>query len=306
MKELEIVLKNCPYTEQNIIIVKAIKHILSGGRINVSTYNEKDDKNFFIDNMESLSDDIKELVTVIINLLKISLKTFKLEALTYRFASMQIIMKNPYLVKAQEALAKYTVRDKFSDKKLSLIAKYFSKITMYLTYTSLEKINKNLNNVFKELPKLDYVVNNESQLEESFIYKTIIELSLIQKELVENLITGVNSELECYNNLNNEKAYVDTYKSLGSIQSYLNTLNLKHLLNIKNNQDGKNKLNLIINEINGAIVTLEGKFKEMKLDLPNSAKSKYSEMAMMYMTSLIDNAYSKKIVLETLRYIVKK
>jgi len=225
--------------------------------------NNQETNEFFIERTNEFNNE--EIYNNIEVLLEKCLLNKKIEFMAYKFSSLEFLIKSPKISAVQEALSLVKERNKFSDKKLNLISRYFDSLNS--SFSIYEKSLGDYQHLLEELTKISFFpeANDEKYYKpEKFIYKTIIELSLHQKELIESLIDGINHELSCYSVLNHEIENSNDFKELYGIHVYLNSIALRNFLNIKEKIPAIDKLIGYLDELDGIIIKLELKVKEVK------------------------------------------
>ena len=232
------------------------------------------------------------------------LKYKKLEMLIHKMSAHQFLLKSFRFENVLEALELILEQDDNIERKLYLIEKSFDNLRFLLEKTNTSF--QNLENIYGNLHKINLISENTNA--EKFLHKHIIESTFYVRDLWKLLINHVEAERKAKEKEAQLFRVLDQYKQLYSIQMYLNSISIKNIffddkkkkiLKKKIDLDIitiKNKIALMLTEIDGAITRLESILNE-KLDKSKTKTDIFSnELIVMYATSLLDNAYLKKML----------
>ncbi len=179
--------------------------------------------------------------------------------------------------------------------------KYFENILVRLKQNKTDFDFKDIHNItFNNLR----IEGEPGFLEETFIYKSIIERFMNQIDFFDSLLKTLKEEKSTSIKLMNIKKIFKDLKDLKKIHMYLISISLNGFLNIKDKFTNISLINDHLNQINGSIKEIENKKKNVNKYLKKHESqgnfSKYEFLVFFNLHALQDLAYLKKEILEAL------
>jgi hypothetical protein len=245
---------------------------------------EKEITKLILDMQEEvvLDDNLNKLVKNIQILLSYVIKYKKLETLIHKMSAHQFLLKSFRFENVLNGLKFISDNDENVEKKLYLIERSFESLRLLIdkTNTSFNEIEE----LFGNLHRVNFT-NDESSVEK-FLHKHIIESTFYIRDLWELLIHHVEGEKKSKEKEEQIIRILDKYKELYSIQMYLRSISLKKIFQDKNkgkikdaesDKEMKNKIVLLMTEIDGAITRLES-FMNERLDASQTKSDNFSNV----------------------------
>lgn len=233
-------------------------------------------------------------------LLAYNLKYKTLEDLTFRMSVHDFILNTYEPKNTIEALEEDFKNSFCCVEKTKLILEKGEMIKRNL----LKIYEKNLKKIDEVIPEL-YLRPNSLQdkvsfpeYSENFLYKSIIESSVLLKDLWESVITKVSEENEKREEMEINTRHLDTLREINGIENYLKKIQFDFPTKREKNEPSilKVKYNQAIQgcaQIDGAITRLS-KIKEILFE--DKLDSKLKQMILMYLSSIIQIAFTKKAI----------
>ena len=172
-------------------------------------------------------------------------------------------------------------------------------------YDLIKSILKNFDDQSKKLGTYyNKLINNKnSDLNEHFLYKQIIESSLIMRTLIEKTLDIFKKENELREEIDLMLSKLDIYKEIYNLQIFLQKIDFSFILKYEEEISNKDKIEKTLNDcsqIDGTINRLM-LIKNYLLDPHYPIQEKVvREICLIYLWSVLETAFLKKAIWELL------
>ena len=245
---------------------------------------------------ESITEYNKKITEEYNKLLPLTFKLKQLQRVFYKIGLNKLVLKTYEFENVKEAL-----KDIYSKNTNSI-----GKNKIILTkYDLIKSILKNFDEQSKKLGTFyNKLINNKNtDSNEHFLYKQIIESSLIMRTLIEKSLDIFKKENELREEIDLMLSKLDIYKEIYNLQIFLQKIDFSFILNNDEEISNKEKIQKTLDDcsqINGAINRLM--FIKNHILIPNShIKEKVvREICLIYLWSVLETAFLKKAIWELL------
>ena len=245
---------------------------------------------------ESLTEYNKKITQQYDKLLPLTFKLKQLQRVFYKIGLNKIMLKTYEFENVKEAL-----KDIYS-KNINSIGKNKIILTKYDLIKSILKTfdeqSKKLGTYYNKL-----INNKNTDLNEHFLYKQIIESSLIMKSLIEKNLDIFKKENELREEIELMLSKLDIYKEIYNLQVFLQKIDFSFILNEDEEINNKEKIQKTLNdcsEIDGTINRLM-LIKNYLIDPLYPIQEKVvREICLIYLWSVLETAFLKKAIWELL------
>ena len=245
---------------------------------------------------ESTTEYNKKITEEYDKLLPLTFKLKQLQRVFYKIGLNKIMLKTYEFENVKEAL-----KDIYS-KNINSIGK--NKIIL-TKYDLIKSILKNFDDQSKKLGTYyNKLINNKnSDLNEHFLYKQIIESSLIMRTLIEKTLDIFKKENELREEIDLMLSKLDIYKEIYNLQIFLQKIDFSFILKYEEEISNKDKIQKTLNDcsqIDGTINRLM-LIKNYLLDPHYPIQEKVvREICLIYLWSVLETAFLKKAIWELL------
>ena len=245
---------------------------------------------------ESTTEYNKKITEEYDKLLPLTFKLKQLQRVFYKIGLNKIMLKTYEFENVKEAL-----KDIYS-KNINSIGK--NKIIL-TKYDLIKSILKNFDEQSKKLGTYyNKLINNKnSDLNEHFLYKQIIESSLIMRTLIEKTLDIFKKENELREEIDLMLSKLDIYKEIYNLQIFLQKIDFSFILKYEEEISNKDKIQKTLNDcsqIDGTINRLM-LIKNYLLDPHYPIQEKVvREICLIYLWSVLETAFLKKAIWELL------
>ena len=245
---------------------------------------------------ESTTEYNKKITEEYNKLLPLTFKLKQLQRVFYKIGLNKIMLKTYEFENVKEAL-----KDIYS-KNINSIGK--NKIIL-TKYDLIKSILKNFDDQSKKLGTYyNKLINNKnSDLNEHFLYKQIIESSLIMRTLIEKTLDIFKKENELREEIDLMLSKLDIYKEIYNLQIFLQKIDFSFILKYEEEISNKDKIQKTLNDcsqIDGTINRLM-LIKNYLLDPHYPIQEKVvREICLIYLWSVLETAFLKKAIWELL------
>ena len=245
---------------------------------------------------ESTTEYNKKITEEYDKLLPLTFKLKQLQRVFYKIGLNKIILKTYEFENVKEAL-----KDIYS-KNINSIGK--NKIIL-TKYDLIKSILKNFDDQSKKLGTYyNKLINNKnSDLNEHFLYKQIIESSLIMRTLIEKTLDIFKKENELREEIDLMLSKLDIFKEIYNLQIFLQKIDFSFILKYEEEISNKDKIQKTLNDcsqIDGTINRLM-LIKNYLLDPHYPIQEKVvREICLIYLWSVLETAFLKKAIWELL------
>ena len=245
---------------------------------------------------ESITEYNKKITEEYNKLLPLTFKLKQLQRVFYKIGLNKIMLKTYEFENVKEAL-----KDIYS-KNINSIGKNKIILTKYDLIKSILKTfdeqSKKLGTYYNKL-----INNKNTDLNEHFLYKQIIESSLIMKSLIEKNLDIFKKENELREEIELMLSKLDIYKEIYNLQVFLQKIDFSFILNEDEEINNKEKIQKTLNdcsEIDGTINRLM-LIKNYLIDPLYPIQEKVvREICLIYLWSVLETAFLKKAIWELL------
>ena len=245
---------------------------------------------------ESTTEYNKKITEEYNKLLPLTFKLKQLQRVFFKIGLNKLVLKTYEFENVKEAL-----KDIYSKNTNSI-----GKNKIILTkYDLIKSILKNFDEQSKKLGTFyNKLINNKNtDSNEHFLYKQIIESSLIMRTLIEKSLDIFKKENELREEIDLMLSKLDIYKEIYNLQIFLQKIDFSFILNNDEEISNKEKIQKTLDDcsqINGAINRLM--FIKNHILIPNShIKEKVvREICLIYLWSVLETAFLKKAIWELL------
>ena len=245
---------------------------------------------------ESTTEYNKKITEEYDKLLPLTFKLKQLQRVFYKIGLNKIMLKTYEFENVKEAL-----KDIYS-KNINSIGKNKIILTKYDLIKSILKTfdeqSKKLGTYYNKL-----INNKNSDLNEHFLYKQIIESSLIMRTLIEKTLDIFKKENELREEIELMLSKLDIYKEIYNLQVFLQKIDFSFILNEDEEINNKEKIQKTLNdcsEIDGTINRLM-LIKNYLIDPLYPIQEKVvREICLIYLWSVLETAFLKKAIWELL------
>lgn len=266
--------------------------------------NKTFDRKSFLDDI-SKNINFKKVLEIFEELLEKNLVQSKINFLISKYSLLSCSsFKNSAYISFINALKVSQNNKQFRGNYLSEFSdsiNFFEKSVAKLKQNKLEFDFNDIHNITFHSTK-----NQEDNgfLEETFIYKSIIERFTNQVEIFDKLLQSLKEEQTIFFKLTKITKTFNEIKDLKKIHMYLMSISLNGFLNIKDKSTNISLISNYIDQINGIIREIENKKKNVnKLIKKHEMQgnlNKFEFLVFINIVALQDLAYSKKEILEAL------
>ena len=245
---------------------------------------------------ESTTEYNKKITEEYDKLLPLTFKLKQLQRVFYKIGLNKIMLKTYEFENVKEAL-----KDIYS-KNINSIGK--NKIIL-TKYDLIKSILKNFDDQSKKLGTYyNKLINNKnSDLNEHFLYKQIIESSLIMRTLIEKTLDIFKKENELREEIDLMLSKLDIFKEIYNLQIFLQKIDFSFILKYEEEITNKDKIQKTLNDcsqIDGTINRLM-LIKNYLLDPHYPIQEKVvREICLIYLWSVLETAFLKKAIWELL------
>ncbi len=245
---------------------------------------------------ESTTEYNKKITEEYDKLLPLTFKLKQLQRVFYKIGLNKLVLKTYEFENVKEAL-----KDIYS-KNINSIGK--NKIIL-TKYDLIKSILKNFDDQSKKLGTYyNKLINNKnSDLNEHFLYKQIIESSLIMRTLIEKTLDIFKKENELREEIDLMLSKLDIYKEIYNLQIFLQKIDFSFILKYEEEISNKDKIQKTLNDcsqIDGTINRLM-LIKNYLLDPHYPIQEKVvREICLIYLWSVLETAFLKKAIWELL------
>jgi hypothetical protein len=246
---------------------------------------------------------VKEFLEIVKFLLSYFFTYKKIENLVHKVACHVSLLKSHHFKNILDGI-QIINKDQDIELKLYLIEKSFISLERLIELVGSSL--KNIEGVIDYASETDALqVDKDS---ENFILKYIIETTLNFKDVWKLLVEMVKKEKIANEKIDKIKEIIQIYRQLYSSQNFLRSLTLNSLFNSNGEiieTDRDKKLKSKISSLDGVIAKLK---KDLELFLKkkegkSQEDSFTKELISIYASSILENAYQKKVIFQLLVYI---
>ena len=245
---------------------------------------------------ESLTEYNKKITQQYDKLLPFTFKLKKLERVIYKIGLNKLILKTYEFENVKEALKEIYSKNINSIGKNKIILTKYDLIKSILK--TFDEQSKKLGTYYNKL-----INNKNTDLNEHFLYKQIIESSLIMKSLIEKNLDIFKKENELREEIELMLSKLDIYKEIYNLQVFLQKIDFSFILNEDEEINNKEKIQKTLNdcsEIDGTINRLM-LIKNYLIDPLYPIQEKVvREICLIYLWSVLETAFLKKAIWELL------
>jgi hypothetical protein len=248
---------------------------------------------------------VKEFLEIVNVLFSYFLSYKKIESLVHKTACHVSLLKTYHFKNVLEGIQAVN-NDHDIELKIYLIEKTFSSLSYLINLVGQSL--KNVEGVIEWASETD--ARHVDKDSENFILKYIIETTLNFKDVWRLVVDMVKKEKVATEKIDQIKEIMKIYRQLYSAQSFLRSLTLSSLFKINGEildpKVSKEQLRNKISTLDGVIAKLKNDMdvflkKEILGENKKSREDSFSrELITIYASSILENAYQKKIIFQLL------